>query len=325
MRFALPGGRGDLPAIGENSKLVQAMAADELGYHCLWLSEQHFGAVGRYAPSSAIVLAAAIAACTTRIRIGFSALPIQLHSPVRLAEDIGTLDVLSGGRIDLGIGPATDPAATAFGHDPQAGPALGQALDTVLAQWAGPASVNGVEYQVGPAPAQRPHPPVYLSSASSEQVAFAAGREYALILPAMWSRAALADRMGVFEKHGGVVAACPVERFLLVAETDAAAGELARPLIQQLTTRYAAGTSTEPPGLATGAELDPDRFQDETAIIGGPDTVAGKIATLRDEVGIGYVNLRPSLTGLCPLSIQRTTVSLFAAEVLPRFTDRLIE
>jgi alkanesulfonate monooxygenase SsuD/methylene tetrahydromethanopterin reductase-like flavin-dependent oxidoreductase (luciferase family) len=110
-----------------------------------------------------------------------------------------------------------------------------------------------------------------------------------------------------------------VERFCLVAESDSAARELALPLLRELTARYGGGASPEPPGLATGDDLDPERFCEETALVGSSHTVAGKIAELRDHCGIGYINLRPSLTGLCPLAQQRTTVALFAAEVMPRF------
>lgn len=293
MRFGLPGGRGELDASSPDSKLVQAAAADELGYDCLWLSEQRPG----LASSSPVVLAAAIAASTRRIRIGFSPLLVQHHDPVRLAEEIATLDRLSGGRVNLGIGRADQPA-----------PTLGEALDAVFDRWT-----------AQPILAQDPHPPVFVTADDGRPLKWAAGRGYPVITPAMLPRPALARLLTRFAADGGPVAGSPVERFCLVAETDAAARDIALPLLRQLTDRYARGVSPEPPGLAAGGDLDPERFCAETALVGSPDTVAAKVAELRDDYGVGYVNLRPSLTGLCPLAQQRVTVALVAAEVMPRF------
>jgi alkanesulfonate monooxygenase SsuD/methylene tetrahydromethanopterin reductase-like flavin-dependent oxidoreductase (luciferase family) len=174
---------------------------------------------------------------------------------------------------------------------------------------------------VAPTPAQHPHPPVFVAADDDRRVSWAAERGDAVIASAMLSQTSLARFLSGFADQGGPVAESPVERFCLVADSDAAARELALPLLRRLTERYGRGVSPEPPGLANGDDLDPERFCDETALVGAPDTVAGQIAELRDQCGVGYVNLRPSLTGLCPLPQQRTTVALFAAEVMPLFAQ----
>src|ERR1700712_155811 len=76
--------------------------AEQLGYDTVWLTEHHFADDG-YSPAI-IPIAAAIAARTERIRIGFNLLLLPLHNAIRVAEDIATLDGLSGGRIDVGLG-----------------------------------------------------------------------------------------------------------------------------------------------------------------------------------------------------------------------------
>ena len=84
------------------SILDQIVAAEELGIDSVWLTEHHFCDDG-YTPSP-LVLGAAIAERTTRLRIGTNLMLLPLHDPIRLAEDSATLSLLSGGRFDLGVG-----------------------------------------------------------------------------------------------------------------------------------------------------------------------------------------------------------------------------
>jgi alkanesulfonate monooxygenase SsuD/methylene tetrahydromethanopterin reductase-like flavin-dependent oxidoreductase (luciferase family) len=82
--------------------LAQAARAEALGWDDVWLSEHHFIEDG-YTPSM-LPLAAAIAARTKRIRVGTSVLLLPLHDPLRVAEDAATIDIVSNGRFDLGVG-----------------------------------------------------------------------------------------------------------------------------------------------------------------------------------------------------------------------------
>lgn len=82
--------------------LEQIAWADQAGYDNVWLSEHHLCDDG-YAPS-VLPIAAAIAARTRRIRIGTAVMLLPLHNPIRVAEDAATVDVISGGRFELGVG-----------------------------------------------------------------------------------------------------------------------------------------------------------------------------------------------------------------------------
>ncbi len=101
MRFDLSGcGAG----LDESAKSLLELGplAESLGYDGLWINEEHFGQGSRTCLSP-ILLATALAMRTSTIRIGFSVLVLPLFEPIRLAEEIATLDVLSGGRVDLGV------------------------------------------------------------------------------------------------------------------------------------------------------------------------------------------------------------------------------
>ena len=75
---------------------------EELGFHSAWLAEHHFTRYG--IGSSVLVFASAIAARTSKIRLGTAVIVPPLHNPIRLAEDTATLDLISNGRLDAGFG-----------------------------------------------------------------------------------------------------------------------------------------------------------------------------------------------------------------------------
>ena len=101
MRFDLSGcGAGLDESTGSLLKL--APWAEALGYDGIWINEEHFGQ-GSRSCLAPILLATALAMRTRTIRIGFSVLVLPLFQPIRLAEEIATLDVLSAGRVDFGV------------------------------------------------------------------------------------------------------------------------------------------------------------------------------------------------------------------------------
>ena len=87
--------------------LEEAVLAEELGFDCVWVSEHHFSP-DCWNPSPFTFLAA-VAARTSRVRLGTYVLLLPLHNPVRVAEDVAVLDNISGGRVDLGVGVGSSP------------------------------------------------------------------------------------------------------------------------------------------------------------------------------------------------------------------------
>src|SRR5687768_3594672 len=95
------------PSAGSSQEIFargveQAQAAETLGFRNVWLAEHHFSTYGYL--SRPVQLATYIAAKTTRLRVGTAVIVVPLHHPLVIAEEIATLDLLAGGRVDIGLG-----------------------------------------------------------------------------------------------------------------------------------------------------------------------------------------------------------------------------
>src|SRR5439155_25388445 len=164
-------------------ELEQARWVEDLGFDEAWLAEHNarvYGIVG-----SLQVTAAALAAVTSRIRIGAAVTRLPLHHPLHTAEDLALIDVLSGGRFDWGVGKGYDPLEFSTYGVPfeERDGRWEEALEIVLRAWRdGRISHEGKywtipETELFPKPVQKPHPPVYLMvTQSDESVVFAGQR-----------------------------------------------------------------------------------------------------------------------------------------------------
>jgi alkanesulfonate monooxygenase SsuD/methylene tetrahydromethanopterin reductase-like flavin-dependent oxidoreductase (luciferase family) len=146
--------------------LDQIVRAEELGYDNVWLAEHHFADDG-YNPSP-LTTAAAIAARTSRIRIGTYVLLMPFRSPVRVAEDATCIDIISNGRFDLGAGQgyAANEFAAHCMNRAERSARLAEGVDLVRRLWTEEqVTFNGRFTQVrdmtlSPRPVQQPHIPI---------------------------------------------------------------------------------------------------------------------------------------------------------------------
>ncbi|MEV0383445.1 putative FMN-dependent luciferase-like monooxygenase [Nonomuraea sp. NPDC050643] len=129
----------DVPA-GERYRLAaeQIEHAEAFGFDTAWVAQHHFDGDEGGLPAPLVFLAH-VAARTTRIRLGTGIITLPLEQPVRVAEDTAVLDLLSGGRLEVGVAGGGTPSSFApFGHDPADRAALyAEHLDVLVRAWSG--------------------------------------------------------------------------------------------------------------------------------------------------------------------------------------------
>jgi alkanesulfonate monooxygenase SsuD/methylene tetrahydromethanopterin reductase-like flavin-dependent oxidoreductase (luciferase family) len=162
------------------SGLEQMLEAEALGYHSVWIAEHHFNDYG-LCPAPP-VLASYVAARTATLRLGMGVCLLPLHHPVDLAEQLAVLDVVSGGRLDVGIGRGgTLQDYRTFQSDREDSRSRVEEGVALMRQcWTGqPFDFQGrfhaaERLHVRPRPAQRPHPPLFIATNSEDSVLSAA-------------------------------------------------------------------------------------------------------------------------------------------------------
>jgi alkanesulfonate monooxygenase SsuD/methylene tetrahydromethanopterin reductase-like flavin-dependent oxidoreductase (luciferase family) len=146
---------------------AQAGLAEALGFDVLWAHEHHSG--GTMYPSPLMTLAA-LAGVTRRIELGTNMLLLPLHHPLRVAEDAAMVDVMSGGRLRLGVSAGYSPAdLQAFAVSPDArAKRMREGLSLIRAVWTGaPVSLDSElcqlrNFTLHPKPIRQPAPPIYM-------------------------------------------------------------------------------------------------------------------------------------------------------------------
>ncbi len=175
--------------------LTQVELEEELGFEAVWFGEHHYSG---YSFGSPPVIAMAAAARTKRIRLGTGVSLIPLNHPIRLAEEYAMLDVLSGGRLEYGIGRGfLKYSHQVFGINEDENHArYHEGTEIIVKAWTsdGPFSYDGQfwklkDYTFFPKPLQQPYPPIYASAVATPESAIWAGKNghhlsCALFIPA---------------------------------------------------------------------------------------------------------------------------------------------
>src|SRR6476620_10088071 len=157
-------------------EIEQMVWTEELGFDSIWLTEHHFIDYGLSVSPS--VLAAAAAMRTSRVRIGLAAAILPFHDPIRLAEELALVDILSGGRLDVGVGRGNRPVEFEGLRVPQIEnrERFEETLAIMVKAWTEERfAFEGRYFQIPevrviPKPLQRPHPPLYVVCVSPDTI-----------------------------------------------------------------------------------------------------------------------------------------------------------
>jgi alkanesulfonate monooxygenase SsuD/methylene tetrahydromethanopterin reductase-like flavin-dependent oxidoreductase (luciferase family) len=327
--FSWPGRRVPLPTIYERA-LDRVGIMDRTGYDCVWLAEHHFNTFS--VCPSVHMMGTHIAATTSNLRIGTAVSLAGMYHPLRLAEEVAMLDVLSGGRVNWGAGRGNDPTEfDVFGLDLAVSYAkFREHVDVVLKAWTCDRLTYHGDYvdlddvEVLPKPVQQPHPPVWLAASSPDAIAWSAEAGFDIMMDPHSTHEDI--RLKYDDYLAGLAAAgrsaegrvTPMARLLAVAATDAEAEEVARRGAEWTVTAYVNPArrgdhdirSRQAQAAAPGANaVDPiRRYVDDVIIHGSPARVVAEIERLREEMRLHYLMIAP---------LSHESFMMFTEQVLP--------
>jgi alkanesulfonate monooxygenase SsuD/methylene tetrahydromethanopterin reductase-like flavin-dependent oxidoreductase (luciferase family) len=307
--------------------------AEALGFHSTFVVEHHFTGYGQV--SATLNLLTWLAARTRWLRLGTAVLVLPWHNPVLLAEQAATLDLLSGGRLDFGIGKGYRYNEFAGFCVPmeEADARFDECLEVILKAWTAdePFSHRGTYWAfdtivVEPPTAQTPHPPIWMGAGGESSVRRVAERGYNLLLGQYSSPADVARSVAAYKAATEAIGRrfdplqIGVTRAFFVADN---AAEKEAALERRLANRVRQlKLATSPDGTVRGgpdrATGDPDTVNRASAIYGSPNDIAEKLDELR-RAGVGYVLINGGGSGGGQRG--RTSLRRFAAEVMPHFAD----
>lgn len=326
-----PGETDWTPTYDETIRL--AVEAERLGFDSVWTSEHHFVDDG-YMPSL-LVVSAAIAAATTRIRIGTGVVLAPLHHPLRLAEDAATVQLLSHGRLTLGLGLGwSEPEFTGLGADARRrGRAMEEVLQILPRAWSGrPFRHEGdlfdlPELAVRPVPSQ---PIPVLVGGSAE----AAVRRAARLADGIFSNApgeAFGRIVGwvrdELERVGRDPATFRLAHYSVMLPGRSEAEALARygDALWAMNWKYAdMAASTNRPGPPATPPASPPPTPDAATLVKGravyagpPESIVAGLRQLREQAGMPVELVARSFLSLLSFEEQRELMEALAADVAP--------
>lgn len=319
------------PAARHRAIVDAAVRAETLGFDSVWLGEHHFCDYVLAAPP---VVLAAIAARTTRIRLGTGVTLLANLDPVRVAEDYATVDAISNGRVELSVGRGIlVDTYEVFGQKPdESRERFRENLELLRrlwserdVTWSGRFRAPLDRVTVEPRPVQTPHPPIWVGGGSSPaSVDLAVELGLPLMLPSVLAPPAgflpLVDRYRErWAAAGRDPAAARVGccNHVHVARTSQQARESWRPYyLNYLRFVDRIWTRRELIHAKAKVELDYERLLAGVAVCGSPAEVADRIAATRETLGLDLHLAMFDLGGLPPAQVD-AALELFAAEVLP--------
>lgn len=338
--YQLPCAAEQSPARRYQDTIAQVQWADELGFDAAWLAELHFNPRFSVMPAP-LMVGAAIAPTTRRIRIGTAVNLIPLHPPIRMAEEAATLDVLSEGRSIFGVGRGAMPSHYAgYGIDQSEGrDRFLEALELVLGAWKSEKfDYQGQYFQaqglnVVPRPLQQPHPPVYIAANSADTFGIVGELGHnILVAPTIVTTEGALAGLAEYRRqlaaygwdaapNGNAPLAVNINVPTHVAATDAQAQAGFEATINNYlgTLRDIGAARGASPGSQRAHALSYESVRDEFAAVGTPERVTARLNIIRERYSPDEFMCWFNIGGMLPHDEVKTSMRLFAEKVMPHF------
>lgn len=312
---------------GYGAFVESVIQAEALGFHSIFLVEHHFTGAGQL--SASLNLLAYLAACTQQIRLGTAVIVVPWHNPVLLAEQAATVDVLSNGRLDLGVGKGYRPDEFNGFCIPieEASDRFEESMELVRKSLS-----SGTRFSfhserwdfenivVEPPPVQQPHPPLWLAAGRPDSLRYAAEGGYSLLLDQFATFEVTMERFRIYRSAVEATGRAFDPMNVAVARSAAIVRneeERESAIINRMETlgRMNRLATSQDGSYRSSMASDPDlrRAAEQGTLIGTPDEIIDHIRQLGNG-GIEYILLS---------GIQGDTRLMhdFATEIMPAFAS----
>ncbi len=303
--------------------------AEELGFKSFFIAEHHFSGISQI--SAVLNFLCFLAARTKTMRLGTAVSVLPWHNPALLVEQAATLDLLSGGRLDLGLGRGYRRSEFEGFCIPfeEADARYNECLDFIRKAWTtkGRFSHHGTYWNfdniiIEPSPLQVPHPPFWVGAGSPQSLRAAAAQDFNILLDQIAVPAVIGERLQIYkaavEEAGGVYHPHRVgvtRAFHLATnqhERDLACEHRAAFLLKAAELQRDTKKQSSL-GLPTSMEEIRDATE-KAALIGKPDEIIRRIEELQ-ALGVEYIMMMD-------VALSHGALRTFAREVMPHFADQ---
>ena len=319
--------------------------AEETGLDSVWLGESHFNP-NRSVLSAPIVVASSIAARTKRLKVGMAVQVLPLISPLRIAEEAATVDQISEGRFEFGVGRSGNQRAYEVMGIPydESRERFQEALDIILEAWKGETfsyhgKFNQIENAtVSPSPYQKPHPPIRLASTTEDSFARVGKLGYPIFLSMRGMDVNdLETNLDDYHKawkdagHPGEGGDISVRFPMYIGLTEESAIQDPKETIDAYFARMrrrfedAAGTAGTEQSEARRARAERmakmtyEEILETKVIFGTPQMVADRLAQFKETLGLTGFTAELNPGGLLPKEAVERSLKLLTQEVMPAF------
>src|SRR5215467_9837373 len=308
--------------------LGQVRAARAAGFSHVWASQHYLSAPYTYFQPFPTL--GRVAADAGEMSLGTGVLLLPLHAPVDVAEQVATLDVITGGRFIFGVGLGyRDVENVALGVDPRARVGrLEEGLQVLERLWSGePVSYQGKHFQlrdvrISLRPLQQPRPPIWLAANADVGVKRAARLGDAWLMNPHTTLPTLERQVALFHETRRALGKPPAAEFPLIKECyvapdAAAAAREARPYLEAKYEAYRHWEQDK--ALPAGESFAPDfdALARDRFLLGDPARVREEIARYRDTLGVTTIIVRVQWPGMDQARVLRTIRHL-GEDVFPR-------